>query len=208
LTTTTTKAHRSLAVLDLPKRINVLITFANGVVTGMTGNSYFTTPNPTLAVLTAAVNDLQVAETAAAARTKGAAATRNSKKAALITLLEQERMYVQSVADQNAENGPSIIESAGMSVKKSPTRHARVFAAVAGPISGTVKVIAPSGGHRVAYDWQYSTDGKTWVDLTSTLQAKTTMTGQTPGTVLEFRYRTVTKTGTSDWTAPVSITVK
>ena len=34
------------------------------------------------------------------------------------------------------------------------------------------------------------------------------MTGQTPGTVLQFRYRPVTKTGESDWSAPVTLTVK
>jgi hypothetical protein len=197
-----------LAVLDLPKRINVLVTYAHSVVEGMTGNAAFPTPSPALATVTAAITELQTAETAALARTKGAAAIRNTKKAALITLLQSLRMYVQSIADQNGEQGPAIIQSAGMSVKKTGTRPPRVFAALAGANSGTVKLVAPSAGHRVSYEWQYSTDGKTWNDLASTLQAKTLMTGQTPGTVLEFRYRWVTKTGAADWTAPITHTVK
>ena len=117
-------------------------------------------------------------------------------------------MYVQSVADPNAENGPAIIQSAGIAVKKTATRKPRVFAALAGAVSGTVKIVAPSAGHRSSYDWQYSTDGKTWMDLATTLQAKTTLTGQTPGTVLQFRYRPVTKTGAGDWSVPVTFTVK
>ena len=205
---TPNKAHRSLAVLDLPKRINVLVTYAHSVVEGMTGNAAFPTPSPALATVTTAITELQTAETAALARTKGAAAIRNTKKASLITLLQSLRMYVQSIADQNGEQGPAIIQSAGMSVKKTGTRPPRVFAALAGANSGTVKIVAPSAGHRVSYDWQYNTDGKTWIDLASTLQAKTLMTGQTPGTVLEFRYRWVTKTGAADWTAPITFTVK
>jgi len=208
MATTNIKAHRGLAVLDLPKRINVLITFASGVVKGMTGNAYFSSPMPALATVSAATTDLQNAETAALARTKGAAATRNAKRAVLVTLLQQLRMYVQSIADGNAENGPAIIQSAAMTVKKTVTHHARVFTALPGAVSGTVKIVGPSAGRRVAYDWQYSTDGKTWIDLASTLQAKTTMTGQIPGTVLQFRYRSVTKTGAGDWGSPVSYTVK
>ena len=206
--TSTNKAHRSLAVLDLPKRINVLITYASGVVAGMTGNPSFPTPSPALATVTAAIADLQNAETAALARTKGAAATRNAKRAVLVTLLQSLRMYVQSIADQNAENAPAIIQSAGIGVKKTPARNPRVFAALAGANSGTVKIVAPSAGQRASYDWQSSPDGKTWTDLGTTLQAKTTLTGQTAGTVLQLRYRPVVKAGAGDWSTPVTITVK
>jgi hypothetical protein len=206
--TNSTTAHRSLAVLDLPKRINVLITYANSVVTRMTGNAYFPSPSPALATVSAAITDLQNAETAALVRTKGAAATRNAKRAFLVSLLQQLRAYVQSIVDSNEENAPAIIQSAGIAVKKTATRPPRVFAALAGAVSGAVKIVAPSAGHRVSYDWQYSTDGKTWIDLSSTLQAKTTMTGQTPGTVLQFRYRSVSKTGETDWAAPVAYTVR
>jgi hypothetical protein len=197
-----------LAVLDLPKRIPVLITYANSVVDGMTGNASFPTPSPALATVTAAITDLQVAENAAIIRTKGAAATRNAKRAVLVTLLQSLRMYVQSIADQNGENAPSIIKNAGMAVKKAATRPPRVFAALAGAVSGTVRIVAPSAAHRSSYDWQSSPDGKTWTDLGTTLQAKTTLTGQTPGTVLQFRYRPVLKAGAGDWSAPVTFTVK
>jgi hypothetical protein len=91
---------------------------------------------------------------------------------------------------------------------KEQGRPPRVFAALAGATSGTVKIVAPSAGHRSSYDWQSSPDGKTWTDLGTTLQAKTTLTGQTPGTVLQLRYRPVLKAGAGDWSAPVTLTVK
>ena len=197
-----------MAVLAPPKRISALITLATGVVRGMTGNPTFSSPSPALATVSAAIDDLQTAETAALTRTKGAAAARDAKRNALIVTLHLVRIYVQSVADRNTEQGPAIIRSAGMTVKKIAARNPRVFAAFAGASSGTVKIVAPSAGHRVAYDWQYSTDGKTWIDLASTLQARTTMTDQSPGTLLHFRYRSVTRTGEADWSAPVTFTVK
>jgi hypothetical protein len=208
MSNSTTKAHRSLAVLDLPKRINVLITFADGVVTAMTGNASFPSPSPALAAVSAAITDLQTAETAALARTKGAVSTRNAKRAVLVTMLQSLRMYVQAIADANGENAPAIIQGAGIAVKKTGVRPPRVFAALAGAVSGAVKLVAPSAGRRAFYAWQDSTDGKTWNDLALTLQAKTILTGQTPGTVLQFRYRTVVKTGQTDWSAPVSYVVK
>ena len=195
-------------MLALPKRINLLITYADNVVTRMTGNASFPSPSPALATVSAAITDLQNAETATLARTKGAAATRNAKRAALVSLLQQLRTYVQTIVDGNEENAPAMIQSLGMAVKKTATRKPRVFAALAGAVSGTVKLVAPSAGARSSYEWQYSTDGKTWIALASTIQAKTTMTGQTAGAVLQFRYRPVTKTGEGNWSQTVQLIVK
>jgi hypothetical protein len=39
------------------------------------------------------------------------------------------------------------------------------------------------------------------------MQAKTTITGLQAGSTVQFRYRSVTKTGASDWSAPVSLIV-
>jgi hypothetical protein len=44
--------------------------------------------------------------------------------------------------------------------------------------------------------------------LTSTLKARTTLSGLTPGAVVEFKYRAVTKSGATDWSQPVSLTLQ
>jgi hypothetical protein len=207
--TNTTKPHRSLASLKLPTKVPALITYAQGIVKGMTGNASFQNPTPALATVTQAIDDLAAAETAALARTKGAVAVRNEKRIALVQLLQQLRAYIQAEADGNLDNAASIIQSAGIAVKKVPVRAKRVFAAKAGAVSGSVKLVAESAARRASYEWEYSVDaGKTWTPMPSTLQARTTLLGQTPGSTVMFRYRAVTKTGEGDWSQPTALLVK
>jgi hypothetical protein len=205
----TKQNHRSIASLKLPKPVSLLITYAQGIVTSMTGNPSFPSPNPPLSAVSSAVLDLGTAETAALKRAKGAATLRNEKRTTLVGLLEQIRAYVQSVADLNVENGASIIQSAGLAVRKSPTRAAPSFHVKQGAVSGEAKVVAPSAGHRSSYEWEYSTDGgKTWIAMPPTIQAKATLDGLTPGSTVQFRYRAVTKTGAGDWSQAAALLVK
>ncbi len=51
-------------------------------------------------------------------------------------------------------------------------------------------------------------DGKTWVIAPGTLQAKTTVTGLTPGATVQFRSRALTKSGEGDWSQTVQLIVK
>ena len=153
---TTESIHRSLASLSLPKPVPALITYAQGIVKAMTANASFPSPTPTLASISEAITELQTTETAALARTKGAASTRNDKRTALVTLLQQLRGYIQTTADANVEAGASIIQSAGIAVKKSPVRAPRVFGASPGPVSGSAKLVAASAGHRASYEWQFT----------------------------------------------------
>jgi hypothetical protein len=200
--------HRSIVVLKIPTRVQSLITYANGIVKALTGNPSFPTVTPTLATVSAAIADLQTAETAALARTKGAVVTRDEKRTALVQLLQQLKGTIQTTADANVETGASTIASAGVAVKKTVVRSPRVFAAKPGAVTGTATLVAASAGSRSSYEWEYSTDGgKTWVSVPVTLQAKTTVAGLPAGTTVQFRYRPVTKAGEGNWTQPVSLLV-
>ncbi|MGH7294834.1 MAG: hypothetical protein ACRELB_07875, partial [Polyangiaceae bacterium] len=103
-----------------------------------------------------------------------------------------------------------IIESVGLTLRKTPVRRPRVFAATAGANSGTVKLVAASAGKRASYEWQYSIDGgKTWVLAPPSIQARTAIPGLPAGTSVEFKYRPVTpKAGAADWSAPVTMLVQ
>jgi len=207
--TITKTNHRSIVVLRLPTRVQALITYAQNIVTAMTGNPSFTTVVPALVTITAAITALQVAEAATLTKLKGSVLTRNEKKTALVQLLQQLRGYIQTIADGNVENGASIIASAGVDVRKTVVRSPRVFGAKPGAVTGTAKLVAASAGSRASYEWEYSLDGgKTWVTAPVTLQAKTTVTGLTAGTTVQFRYRPVTKVGEGNWTQPVSLLVQ
>ncbi len=205
----TKSIHRSIATLKLPKTVGALVTYARGIVTAMTGNAGFPSPVPPLAAVTTAIDDLQTAETIAQTRVKGSITARNDKREVLVTLLQQLRGYIQTTADANAETSATLIESAGISVRKTPVRAQRIFTAKASAVSGSADLVAPGAGNRAFFEWEYSTDGgKTWITAPATVRAKTTVTGLTPATTVLFRYRTVTKTGEGDWSQPVSLIVK
>jgi hypothetical protein len=205
----TKSVHRSLVTLKLPRRVPALITYAQSVLAAMTNNAHFPTPVPALAVLAAAITALQSAESAALSRLKGTVVARNDKKAALVALLQQLRGYVQTTADADPENSAAMIQSSGLAVKKLPAHRPRVFSVKPGAVSGSVEIVAASAARRASYVWGYSTDGaKTWLESGPTLQAKTTLTGLPVATSVQFRYRSVTKTGAADWSQPVSLLVK
>jgi hypothetical protein len=200
--------HRAIAVLRVPKQVPALITFARAIVTAMTSNANFPTPTPPLADVGKSIDSLQAAQTQAQARTHGAVATRNQARIALMATLELLKGYVQDVADADREKSAGIIQSATLNVRKVPAPGKRAFAVKPGTVSGSVKLSVPSAGHRSSYDWQQSADGgKTWVDVTSTIQTKTVVAGLLPGTTYSFRFRAVTKTGVGDWSQPLSIIV-
>lgn len=204
-----TRPRRSIAVLLLPKTVPALVTYAQSVVTAMTGNQSLPSPVPALAAVAAAIAALQSAESAVLARTKGMAEVRNDRRATLVNLLQQLRGYVQATADADVETAATVIRSAGMAVKKVTPRKATIFAAIQGAVSGSAKLVAPPAGRRASYEWQYSTDGgKTWLVAPTTVHARTTVSGFTPGASVEFRYRPVTTAGEGDWSQTVQLIVK
>jgi hypothetical protein len=209
MTTAKNITPRAIASLKMPLPVSALLTYALGIVKGMSGNPAFPNPTPPLAEVTSAINALSAAETTALARTKGAVLTRNAERATLVTLLHTLKAYVQTTADASPDNGAAIITSAGMAVRKTAVRPPRSFQATVGAVSGSAKVVVPAAAHRACYDREYSTDGgKTWVPGPTTLTAKATITGLPAGTTVQFRYRAVTKLGEGDWSQPVSLLVK
>jgi hypothetical protein len=193
----------------MPAKVADFIAYATGVAHAMTNNPAFPAPVPALSALSAAVSDLQAAETVALTRAKGTAAARNDKRAVVVSLLRQLGGYVQAIADATPENGATIIQSAGIPVRKVTARATRVFGAKPGPVTGSAKLTAAVAAARASYEWEYSLDGgKTWVGAPSTLQAKTTITGLPVGTSVLFRVKTVTKTGEGDWSQGLALLVK
>jgi hypothetical protein len=193
----------------MPAKVADFIAYATGVAHAMTNNPAFPAPVPALSALSAAVSDLQAAETVALTRAKGTAAARNDKRAVVVSLLRQLGGYVQAIADATPENGATIIQSAGIPVRKVTVRATRVFGAKAGPVTGSAKLTAAVAAARASYEWEYSLDGgKTWVGAPSTLRSKTTMTGLPVGTSVLFRYKAVTKTGEGDWSQGLALLVK
>ena len=197
---------RPLVTLSLPKKIKSIISLAENIANAMNNNPSFPTPTPPIATLLADIAALNTAETAVLSRTKGAVETRNAKLAAVRNDLENLRGYVQIVAGAGTPaNAPAVIEAAGMTIRKVTTQDKPALAAKAGTVSGTIHLSAKAAGRTAAYDWQYSTDQKTWTTLPMTLQAKTGVTGLASGTTYYFRVQVLIRTGAENWSQIVSL---
>jgi len=187
----------------------LILALAKAIATAVAANKLlFPAPNPSLAQLTSDIAALDVAETATHTRATGTVETRNAKLAVVNSDLDLLRAYVQTVADADPANAASIATSAGMFVRKATTKVKQDLTAKPNKtLSGSVDVVVKASSSRESQEWQYSLDGKTWVDAPPTLQSKTTIAGFTPGTIAYFRHRAVTKTGRTDWSQPVSLMV-
>jgi hypothetical protein len=207
---TTTLAARILAVLLLPTKVLDLIKAAQAIVTAMTGNPRFPAPIPPLLTVTGLITTLSQAEQATATRAKGTVQARNAARRAVHQALDSLKAYVQTIADAaQPEDAATIVTSAGMTAKKAAVHVKPPFAATAGALTGSVKLTVRSAGRRASYEWQSSIDGgKTWVDATPSLQAKTTITGLPVGTTVQVRFRAIIKGGPDNWSQPLSIVVK
>jgi len=139
--TTITSIHRATVSLNVPTKNADVIVYGASIAQKMTANPSFPTPPPSVAAILAAVNDLHNAETAMLSRTKGAATVRNGKRAALVALLEQLGVHVQTVADAMPENGAVIIESSGLAVRKVTPRGKRPY----GAKQGSGSTLSPRG---------------------------------------------------------------
>lgn len=200
---------RFVAVLKLPRyQVPLLLTRARGIVERMTGNSWFPSPSPSLTVIQAAIDDLSEAETTVAIGPKGSATPRDEKRLTLVMRLQALAGYVEAIANANPEQGASIIESAGMYVKKTAGRTAQVFRVRRGRVSGEVDVAVPVAGERAAYEVQFSLDGGvSWSAPILENSANTTIPDLPRGAMVHVRYRTTVKGVTSDWSDPVAILV-
>jgi hypothetical protein len=188
-----------------PHKVAELLVFGQNVHDKMAASAVLLpTPSPTLVVLQASINTLAAKEANVKGKVPGAVNDRNVALKALKVALNDERAYVEHVANADPANAASIAEAAGMSLHKPRARTKAPLAAKAGATSGVVHLVALHAPGAKANEWQYSTDGgKTWIDLPSTTAAKTQVANLTPSTTVQFRQRAVTKHGVGDWSLPV-----
>jgi hypothetical protein len=205
----TVSMHRTLASLRLPTKASALVQVARAILEAMTNNRSFPNPSPSLAAIAAAIADLQAAEVATLSRTRGTAAARDDKRAALVSLLVRLKGYVQGVADDDPDRAATLIESAGMNVKPKGGPAKAPFDVKPGAVSGSVRLVARAVAKEATYQWAWSTDGgATWRPAPVTPQAKTVLSGLPSDSKCWFRCRTVTRRGEGNWSESVAFLVR
>jgi hypothetical protein len=193
-----------VAVLKLAKRINDVVAFAQHVVLSMEGNPDLPEPTLPLSTLQSDIDSLARAQAAVLSRTQGSTSARDACLDRVRWDLQRLRSYVQTVANGlDATEGARVIASSGLAVKRRGVHPKQATAALAGPVSGAVRLTAPFAGKRAAYAWEYAEGAATYSALPDTMQASTTVDALTPGRSYRFRVRARTSAGIGDWSDPV-----
>ena len=187
------------------------VALTNTIVTAMTGNANFGTPNPPLATLTTKATTLNAkigAVNTAKASYETALAERDDAEIALDADLTQEGAYVE-----NASGGDKAkIESAGMGVRAPrtpPTVPAQVMNLVltAGDFTGSLDVaFDPTNGSK-SYEVQTCADPlneANWMFKGSFTKSSGTVDGLTSGSKQWVRVRAVGAAGVGPWSDPAT----
>lgn len=189
------------------------IALARQIVTAMTGNPNFTTPNPTLASITTLANTLSTKvanhDTAKAAQ-ETSLAERDVAEVALAGGLTQIGAYVENIAGGDRVK----IESAGMQVRGTnapvgPLARVDNLALSEGDFDGTLDAMwKPLRGAK-SYEVQVSNSPDTgWTPKLTASRSNVTIQGLTSGAKVWVRVRAVGADSTpGPWSDPATKTV-
>ncbi len=189
------------------RRIADKIAHAKLVAQSLEDNPYFPDPIPAHADLVVHLAAAEAAQVAALTRTTGTAAALTAALSAVDGDLKSLYVLVEIVANQHPTDGAAIIESAGMSRKNARGPSPAELTVKQSRISGAVILVARAIARKASYEWQYSTDGKSWVSADTTFECKTEVFGLTRGTRHYFRFRARTPLGLGSWSQVVSFIV-
>jgi hypothetical protein len=168
---------------------------ATRIVTMMTGNANFPTPNPTLASITTQKNTTNTSITTqetTKATAEAATITRDANVASLKALLSQLANYVENASGGDAAK----IESAGMSVRADSTAPVGPMSQVldlvlsAGDFDGTLDAMWHPVRGAKSYEVQVSPDPPgTWTQKMASGKSSATIEGLTSGAKMWARVR-------------------
>lgn len=182
---------------------------ARFIVTSMTGNANFTTPNPPLATITANVNALETASIAAQGGGPDDTANMRAKEVVLDLSLKGLGAYVEGVANATPITAEAIILSAGMEVKGQGGHTAIDFDVQSTGNPGEVKLLRKAIS-RGSYEFQMCTDPASeanWQKIYSGTRGRITKSGLTIATRYYFRATAIDKNGVGPWSDVKSIIV-
>jgi hypothetical protein len=195
--------HISLAFIQSPDY--TLDATVENVITKMTGNATYPTPDPALTVITPS---LEAFKTALTNMNQGGTATtlaRDEARAALIALLRQLVLYIEKTANGD----PVKLLSSGFDITSS-SRAPVVLTkpAISGIDFGTAgSVILHCGamGGATFLKTQYRVNGGAWIEGPTSTQARNIIIpGLVSGTMYDFRVEAgAGNNNVSDWSDPV-----
>jgi hypothetical protein len=160
------------------------------------------------------VGNLVSTQQAARVRGVGLVAARNEALQTVAGSAELLRAFVEQLCNNSPEQAVTIAQSASMQIRNVAVRAKVPLRVSQGNQSGVVILYASvallvTGKGGRYFNWEYSLDGgKTWISVTATPGAKTTVPGLPALTTVSFRASvTDNKSVQGPWTAPVPFLV-
>ncbi len=201
------KVKLNIKNLSVPEKI----ARAQQIVTALTGNASFPTPQPALAQVTATVNDLDTAyaeSQAARAAAKQRTTVLNQAEETFDRILSQLAGYVESVSGGDE----AMIQSAGMDVRAASTPAGTLDAptnlnATQGDQTGEIDLQWDKTERARSYVIEKSADPPTatsWSHAAVSTRSQTTIEGLTTGTTYWFRVAALGAGGQTAWSNPAT----
>ena len=183
---------KRMVAANLPARVSDLVERCRVLVKGMTKNTYFPSPSPTLAVFTKDIDALHEADVKA----KLSISVIPIRDAALKIVVSDVRRlvnYVQLIANANPHNAEVIINSSGFHIRRViPGVNKREYK-VESLETGKVILTASPNNIRSPYIWEVSINGTDWSFLLVSRITSTKCETLTPGQLYYFRYLIISK---------------
>jgi hypothetical protein len=198
---------RTRIALNLPETPKGVLYFAKSVAAALATKTDFTPKNPSLATFNAHIATLDAAEASVRARTAGNATKRDAACFVVCGDLKQLARQVETASHGPAADAIAFITSCGFSVAAVGTKNTPELRILGDGGGGRVDLAAKSRGRNAHYHWQYSLDGKRWIDAPTTTTCRTTITGLTAGTRYYFRFRCRTPKGLGNFSQVISCIV-
>ena len=198
------KVVLKLSQLSIPAKIGK----TRSIILQMTGNPFFPSPTPTLAVLTASTNAAETAYNKAVNGTPTDTADMRVKLRVMEQQLTALAGYVEFIANQNAETAVEVILSSGMGVKKQGPVNIPILGATGVKDSaGVVRLRRKALRDRVAYVWEQSENGTDWNKAGESSIARFDISGLQSLRRYYFRVATVKRQAQSEWSDAVTFVV-
>ena len=199
-----TNTPRQLRVLLAPLRdpVRAFLQTGRDIVIAMTDNTDYPTPFPSLADVTAALDDLEAKIAAAAGRGVTAIAVRNAAWAAARSLIRQLANYVQS----HCQNDLDVLLGSGFRATKTPGPIGPLPAPAApicqqGTISGTLRARTGRIYGASSYDWRLAlaSSPTVYVQTPQTGGSRYQFDGLTAGETYVVQVSAYGTAGQSNW---------
>lgn len=166
------------------------LALGNAVLTGLTGNTYFPVPSPTLADLQTAVDVYTASLSKAKNGSRADKEQKNLDKQGLISLLRDECDYVNMIAKGDVLT--LLTTRFNISKDRQPRVLGTPEAKVENGTSGKLLLSTPAVAGALAYKHKYkaNVNAATWFEIYST-RAKCVIEGLTPGIEYELQIEAI-----------------